>query len=85
MDFQSTFNRLFVFEDIDTPRLQNLENRKYILGSEFFQVDADWGTTIAYMQIRFPLDLKNKYPKTDAYLSNLNERESFRKTQPPQA
>lgn len=61
-----------------------LGHKKYCLDSQLTQTDIDWGTTLAYLQLRIPAAFTAaKYPKLYEYVTSLNERDSFRKTVPP--
>lgn len=60
-----------------------LENKKYLVGNQFSQADIDWGTAISYLQLRIPQNLAENYPRIYIYYMRLEERSSFKATQPP--
>ncbi|MGE4232716.1 MAG: glutathione S-transferase family protein [Bacteriovoracia bacterium] len=54
----------------------------YYFGEKFSVYDIRLGTALAYVDFRFGKEHLDRYPSLRGYLSNLEQRESFKKTVP---
>lgn len=55
----------------------------FVVGDRLTQADFDWGSALAYLELRYPASRwRERFPKAAALLSRLEQRPHFQETRP---